>query len=225
MNPHFSSGGPAPGWAGDGSGGPGEAGDRDGPAPIAAPSEPPGHASPRRSGLNPWAAGAGALAVVVAVAVAALAMAKAGSYLNAVLVLIVAGMAVAELLARTRGSAAGRAGEGRPLPLIRGPAGSGARAAAIAGVAIIVVIGAIMGLLSWFAILEADRCYTDRCNAVTGFGWLVLMVSQVLIFWTALLGAGYARSTAQLARAVILGLAGPVAAFAVFGAAISGVPR
>lgn len=222
MNEHLPGDGPAPGWPGDGSGLPGQAGEPASGPPVAAPGRP---ASRRRLALS-RRAGVGAAAVVASAgAVAVLAVAVGGSLVNVLLLVAVAGVAVAELMTRTGGGRPpGGPASRPPLTLLRGPAGSRARAAAIAGVVSVVVIGAITGIFSWLAILESDRCISTRCDNVVGAGWLVLMVSQILIFWTALLGAVYARGSGQLARAVILGLAGPFAALVAFGVAATGVP-
>lgn len=165
--------------------------------------------------------------MAVAGALAGLAVAEGVSRLNIVLILVVAGVAVAELVTRTRAARLrDGAPEGRPPTLISKSAGSGERASGIAGILIILIVGAVMGILSLFAVLELDGCPAgsagNRCNTVIGIGWLVLMATQVLIFFTALLGAAYARSPGQMIRAVILGLAGPIITFGAFSAAISG---
>lgn len=209
-------------------------GDLAGPGHVpaaGAPAEQPGSATARPSGLNRRSTSApivaGAMVVAVAGALAGLAVAEGVSRFNIVLILIVAGVAVAELMTRTR-AARLRDGtpEGRPLRLINLPAGSGERASGIAGILIILAVGAVMGILSFFAVLELDACPAgsvgNRCDTVIGVGWLVLMATQVLIFFTALLGAAYARSPGQMIRAIILGLAGPIITFGAFSATISG---
>jgi hypothetical protein len=224
MNEHLPGDGPAPGWPGDGSGLPGQAGEPAGGPPVAAPRRP---ASRRRLAPSRRAGVAAAAAVVVASAgaVAVLAVAVGGSLVSVLLLVAVAGVAVAELMTRTGGGRPpGGPASRPPLTLLRGPAGSRARTAAIAGVVSVAVIGTITGIFSWLAVLESDRCISTRCDNVIGAGWLVLMVSQILIFWTALLGAVYARGPGQLARAVLLGLAGPFAALVAFGVAATGVP-
>jgi hypothetical protein len=149
-------------------------------------------------------------AVAVAAATVGLAAAEGAVRLNVLLLLTVAGIAAAELIARRRGG---------PLPVPGVPAGwSRARTVSVA---IIIIIGGVTGVFSLFAGLASDPCSTSRCEAPIFRAWLVLLPTQVLIFATALLGAVFIRSSGQkLARAIILGVAGPFLALAAFSYAI-----
>lgn len=210
--------------------------EQQGPPPPLLPGTPPDEspetgdpAGPRPGnrrppGLKGWAVVAGAVAVA-ACAVTGLGVASGAVPFNAVLLLIVAGAAIAVLVTFVRGvrPPGGPAKGGAPA-LIRLPAGPRARWFRIAGIVSIVVVGAIMGILSLFAGLASDACPPPgeagiHCDNVIQAGWLVLMATQLLIFLAAVLLAGFARSSGQLALAVMLGLTGPFLALAAFGAA------
>lgn len=77
---------------------------------------------------------------------------------------------------------------------------------------VIGAVGAVLGFVSLLAGLASAACCTSRCNTGFGTGWLVLMAAQALTYPTALLGAATARRPGQLARAALLGIAGPNAA-------------
>ena len=58
-------------------------------------------------------------------------------------------------------------------------------------------------------------------GALVAMAWLVLIFTKALIFIIAIVGTASARSYGQLARGLILGLAGPFLALFAFFAAVS----
>ncbi len=160
---------------------------------------------------------AGLAVAAVASLVAQSAFARGAGGFNIVLLLIVAAIAIAELaakaVARLRTPPVGQPA----------PAGSGTegihRAARSASMFAIIGIGAIVGFLSLLGGMATGGCSTNRCNTTVGIAWGALMLTQILIFLTALTGAARARYPGQLARATILGIIGPVLALLAFGSA------
>jgi hypothetical protein len=72
----------------------------------------------------------------------------------------------------------------------------------------------------------SDACSSSfreasQCDTTIGLAWLILILTQALIFIIAIVGTATARSYGQLVRGLILGLAGPFLALAVFFAAVS----
>lgn len=165
---------------------------------------------------------AGLAVIVVACLVAWSGFAGGAGGFNVVVFLIVAAVAIAELAVRIAARL-----RPRPAPPVAPPADQGRgsiTSAARNGAAVgIVGTGVIMGFLSLLGGMAGDGCSTSSCDTAIGAGWLVLMVTQVLIFLTALIGATSARHPGQLARAAALGIVGPVVAFAAFGSAADSV--
>jgi hypothetical protein len=154
------------------------------------------------------------VAAVAVLAVASLALPASGVIgLNAWLPLALVLATAAELMMRRRG---GRAG-GPPAPV----PGTGLRAACVT---VIVVVGGIAGLFSLFAAFALDGCSTPQCGTRIGTAWAWLVVTQGLIFAAALAGAATGRSGDQLARAVVLGIGGPILAFAAANVAVGPNP-
>jgi hypothetical protein len=92
----------------------------------------------------------------------------------------------------------------------------------------VIIGGVIAGIVSFLEGVGGEfSCEIPGiCMNVISNAEEVLLPTQVLIFVTALLGTVFARSAGQLGRAVILGLAGPILALAVYGHMIgpAGVP-
>lgn len=199
------------------------AADVDDPAPAGRPQQVPGlPLAPGRPAVARFVA-AGLVVAAVACLVTWSAFASGVGGFNVVVFLIVAAVAVAELAVRIAARLRPRSAPlGPPAPA--GPGrGSITRAARNWAVVGIAGTGAVMGFVSLLGGMAAGGCSTNRCSTAIGAGWLVLVVTQVLIFLTALIGAASARHPGQLARAAALGIAGPVLAFAAFGSAADSV--
>lgn len=191
----------------------------DGPSvPVPGQEGPPDRpvTRARLAAVGSVAAGAAVLAVAGWPARVAVTAGTAG--FNVALILIVAGIAIGELAARGTARRRARLRPGTP------PAPISPRWLVPASVAVITLAGMAMGFISLFAIMVDDACYASRCDTIVGTGWLVLMATQALTFPTALLGAATARHGGQLARAVLLGAAGPFIALFAFGAAVANLP-
>ena len=166
-----------------------------------------GPARGRRSSLSVWAAAVGA-AAAVAIGVWA-GLAQHAAPFNVVLFLLVVAVGGAEPVIRRRGGA----------PAVK-PA---VRITSLVGIC---AVGGITGIYSLFAALVSDACSSpsragSQCDTTIGVAWLVLILTQALIFSIAIAGTASARSYGQLARGLILGLAGPFLALAAFFAAVS----
>ena len=163
-------------------------------------------------------------AAVAAVAAAAVYDAFAGglSPLSGTALVTVATIALAELAVRT--SAAWQR-DRTPVSrlLISAPKAAGQRGAAITGLLVIVVCGAVMGLMSLPAETASHACASSHCDHVVGSGWLALMVTLLLASGTAVAGIVFARKPAQLVRAVMLGTVGPLLGFTAFAIAVGQV--
>jgi hypothetical protein len=142
---------------------------------------------------------------------------------NVVLVLLVVAVGGAERVVRRRGGAPAGAAGARAA----GPAAPAVKPAVrITSLVGICAVGGITGIYSLFAALVSDACSSlpragSHCDTTIGLAWLVLILTQALIFIIAIAGTGSARSYGQLARGLILGLAGPFLALAAFFAAVS----
>jgi hypothetical protein len=181
-----------------------------------------GPARGRRSSLIVWAAVAVGAAAVVVVGVWA-GLAQHAAPFNVVLFLLVVAVGGAEPVIRRRGGApAGTAGA-----RAAGPAAPAVKPAArITSLVGICAVGGITGIYSLFAALVSDACSSpsragSQCDTTIGLAWLVLILTQALIFIIAIAGTASARSYGQLARGLILGLAGPFLALFAFFAAVS----
>lgn len=180
-----------------------------------------GPARGRRPGLIVGAAAVGA-AAAVAIGVWA-GLAQHAAPFNVVLFLLVVAAGGAEPVIRRRGGAragAARARAGRPAAPAVKPA---VRITSLAGIC---AVGGITGIYSLFTALVSDACSSlsragSHCDTTIGLAWLVLILTQALIFSIAIAGTASARSYGQLARGLILGLAGPFLALAAFFAAVS----
>jgi hypothetical protein len=219
---HDRAGGPAgpdpqPGWAPPAAASRGE---------LAGPPEVPhlgvagqgtGPARGRRSSLIVWAAVAVGAAAAVAIGVW-VGLAEHAAPFNVVLFLIVVAVGGAEPVIRRRGGASAQAA-GPAAPAVK-PA---ARITSLVGIC---AVGGITGIFSLFAALASDACSSpsragSQCDTTIGLAWLVLILTQALIFIIAIVGTASARSYGQLVRGLILGLAGPFLALAAFFAAVS----
>jgi hypothetical protein len=179
-----------------------------------------GPARGRRSSLIVWAAVAVGAAAAVAVGVW-LGLAQHAAPFNIVLFLLVVAVGGAEPVIRRRGGApAGAAGAAGPAAPAVKPA---VRITSLVGIC---AVGGITGIYSLFAALVSDACSSpsragSQCDTTIGLAWLVLILTQALIFIIAIAGTASARSYGQLARGLILGLAGPFLALFAFFAAVS----
>ena len=175
----------------------------------------------RRSSLIVWAAAVGA-AAAVAIGVWA-GLAQHAAPFNVVLFLLVVAVGGAEPVIRRRGGApagAAMARGGRPAAAAVKPA---VRITSLVGIC---AVGGITGIYSLFAALVSDACSSasragSQCTTTIGLAWLVLILTQALIFSIAVAGTASARSYGQLARGLILGLAGPFLALVAFFVAVS----
>jgi hypothetical protein len=180
-----------------------------------------GPARGRRSSLIVWAAAVGA-AAAVAIGVWA-GLAQHAAPFNVVLFLLVVAVGGAEAVIRRRGGAPAGAARARAA----GPAAPAVRPAVrITSLVGICAVGGITGIYSLFTALVSDACSSpsragSQCDTTIGLAWLVLILTQALIFSIAIAGTASARSYGQLARGLILGLAGPFLALAAFFAAVS----
>jgi hypothetical protein len=134
---------------------------------------------------------------------------------NVLLLLVVAVGGAEPVLPRRGGAPDGAAGARAVKPAVR-----------ITSLAGICAVGGITGIYSLFAALVSDACSSpsragSQCDTTIGVAWLVLILTQALIFSIAIAGTASARSYGQLARGLILGLAGPFLALAAFFAAVS----
>jgi hypothetical protein len=178
-----------------------------------------GPARGRRSSLIVWAAVAVGAAAAVAVGVW-LGLAQHAAPFNVVLFLLVVAVGGAEPVIRRRGGApAGARAAGPAAPAVK-PA---VRITSLVGIC---AVGGITGIYSLFAALVSDACSSpsragSQCDTTIGLAWLVLILTQALIFIIAIAGTASARSYGQLARGLILGLAGPFLALLAFFAAVS----
>jgi hypothetical protein len=175
-----------------------------------------GPARGRRPGLIVWAAVGAAAAVAVGVW---LGLAQHAAPFNIVLFLLVAAVGGAEPVIRRHGGApAGARAAGPAAPAVK-------LAVRIASLAGICAVGGITGIYSLFAALVSDACSSpsagSQCDTTIGVAWLVLILTQALIFSIAIAGTASAKSYGQLARALVLGLAGPFLALFAFFAAVS----
>jgi hypothetical protein len=168
--------------------------------------------------------GAAAVGAAVAVAIGVWAgLAQHAAPFNVVLFLLVVAAGGAEPVIRRRGGAragAARARAGRPAAPAVKPA---VRIPSLAGIC---AVGGITGIYSLFTALVSDACSSlsragSHCDTTIGLAWLILILTQALIFSIAIAGTASARSYGQLARGLILGLAGPFLALAAFFAAVS----
>ena len=181
-----------------------------------------GPARGRRSSLIVWAAVAVGAAAAVAVGVW-LGLAQHAAPFNIVLFLLVVAVGGAEPVIRRRGGAPAGAAGARAA----GPAAPAVRPAVrITSLVGICAVGGITGIYSLFAALVSDACSSpsragSQCDTTIGLAWLVLILTQALIFAIAIAGTASARSYGQLARGLILGLAGPFLALFAFFAAVS----
>jgi hypothetical protein len=172
-----------------------------------------------RSSLIVWAAVAVGAAAAVAVGVW-VGLAEHAAPFNVVLFLLAAAVGGAEPVIRRRGGApAGPAGARAAGPVVK-PA---VRITSLVGIC---AVGGITGIYSLFAVLVSDACSSpsragSQCDTTIGLAWLVLILTQALIFIIAIAGTASARSYGQLARGLILGLAGPFLALVAFFAAVS----
>jgi hypothetical protein len=181
-----------------------------------------GPARGRRSSLIVWAAVAVGAAAAVAVGVW-VGLAQHAAPFNVVLFLLVVAAGGAELVIRRRGGApAGPAGARAAGPAARAvkPA---VRITSLIGIC---AVGGITGIYSLFAALVSDACSSasragSQCDTTIGLAWLVLILTQALIFIIAIAGTASARSYGQLARGLILGVAGPFLALVAFFAAVT----
>lgn len=181
-----------------------------------------GPARGRRSSRIVWAAAAVGAAAAVAIGVWA-GLAQHAAPFNVVLVLLVVAVGGAEPVIRRRGGAPAGAGRARAA----GPAAPAVKPAVrIISLVGICAVGGITGIYSLFTALVSDACSSpsragSQCDTTIGLAWLVLILTQALIFSIAIAGTASARSYGQLARGVILGLAGPFLALVAFFAAVS----
>jgi len=179
-----------------------------------------GPARGRRSSLVVWAAVGAAAAVAIGVWAG---LAQHAAPFNIVLFLLVVAVGGAEPVIRRRGGAPDGAAGARAA----GPAAPAVKPAVrITSLAGICAVGGITGIYSLFAALVSDACSSpsragSQCDTTIGVAWLVLILTQALIFSIAIAGTASARSYGQLARGLILGLAGPFLALAAFFAAVS----
>jgi len=175
-----------------------------------------------RSSLIVWAAVAMGAAAAVAVGVW-VGLAEHAAPFNVVLFLLVVAVGGAEPVIRRRGGASAGAAGARAA----GPAASAVKPAArISSLVGICAVGGITGIYSLFAALVSDACSSlsragSQCDTTIGLAWLVLILTQAVIFILAIVGAASARSYGQLVRGLILGLAGPFLALAAFFVAVS----
>jgi hypothetical protein len=180
-----------------------------------------GPARGRRFSLIVWAAAVGA-AAAVAIGVWA-GLAQHAAPFNVVLFLLVVAAGGAEPVIRRRGGAPAGAARARAA----GPVARAVKPAVrVTGLVGICAVGGITGIYSLFAVLVSDACSSpsragSQCDTTIGLAWLVLILTQALIFSIAIAGTASARSYGQLARGLILGLAGPFLALAAFFAAVS----
>lgn len=180
-----------------------------------------GPARGRRPGVIVGAAAVGA-AAAVAIGVWA-GLAQHAAPFNVVLFLLVVAAGGAEPVIRRRGGAPAGAAGARAA----GPAAPAVKPAVrITSLAGICAVGGITGIYSLFTALVSDACSSlsragSHCDTTIGLAWLVLILTQALIFSIAIAGTASARSYGQLARGLILGLAGPFLALAAFFAAVS----
>ncbi len=181
-----------------------------------------GPARGRRSSRIVWAAAAVGAAAAVAIGVWA-GLAQHAAPFNVVLFLLVVAAGGAEPVIRRRGGAPAGAGRARTA----GPAAPAVKPAVrIISLVGICAVGGITGIYSLFTALVSDACSAasqagSQCDTTIGLAWLVLILTQALIFSIAIAGTASARSYGQLARGVILGLAGPFLALVAFFAAVS----
>jgi len=180
-----------------------------------------GPARGRRSSLIVWAAAAVA-AAAVAIGVWA-GLAQHAAPFNVVLFVLVVAVGGAEPVIRRRGGAPAGAARARAA----GPAAPAVKPAVrITSLVGICAVGGITGIYSLFTALVSDACSAasragSQCDTTIGLAWLVLILTQALIFSIAIAGTASAKSYGQLARGLILGLAGPFLALAAFFAAVS----
>ena len=124
------------------------------------------------------------------------------------------------VIRRRGGAPAGAAGA-------TGPAASAVKPAArITSLVGICAVGGITEIYSLFTALVSDACSSlsragSQCDTTIGLAWLVLILTQAVIFIIAIVGTASARSYGQLIRGLILGLAGPFLALAAFFVAVS----
>jgi hypothetical protein len=180
-----------------------------------------GPARGRRSSLIVWAAAVGA-AAAVAIGVW-VGLAQHAAPFNVVLFVLVVAVGGAEPVIRRR--------RGAPADAARawaaGPAAPAVKPAVkITSLVGICAVGGITGIYSLFAALVSDACSSpsragSQCDTTIGLAWLVLILTQALIFIIAIVGTASARAYGQLARSLILGLAGPFLALVAFFAAVS----
>lgn len=181
-----------------------------------------GPARGRRSSRIVWAAAAVGAAAAVAIGVWA-GLAQHAAPFNVVLFLLVVAAGGAEPVIRRRGGAPAGTGRARAA----GPAAPAVKPAVrIISLVGICAVGGITGIYSLFTALVSDACSAasqagSQCDTTIGLAWLVLILTQALIFSIAIAGTASARSYGQLARGVILGLAGPFLALVAFFAAVS----
>jgi hypothetical protein len=179
-----------------------------------------GPARGRRSSLIVAAAAVGA-AAAVAIGVWA-GLAQHAAPFNVVLFLLVVAVGGAEPVIRRRGGASAQAGA-----RAAGPAAPAVKPAVrITSLVGICAVGGITGIYSLFAALVSDACSSpsragSQCDTTIGLAWLVLILTQALIFSIAIAGTASAKSYGQLARGLILGLTGPFLALFAFFAAVS----
>lgn len=214
---------PQPGWASPAapSGSSGPAGSLEVPQ-LGVAGQATGPAQGRPPSLIVWAAVAVGAAAAVAVGVW-VGLAQHAAPFNVVLFLLVIAVGGAEPVIRRRGGASAAAAGARAS----GPAASAVKPAArITSLVGICAVGGITGIYSLFAALVSDACSSSsraasQCDTTIGLAWLVLILTQALIFIIAIVGTATARSYGQLVRGLILGLAGPFLALAAFFVAVS----
>jgi hypothetical protein len=180
-----------------------------------------GPARGRRSSLIVWAAAVGA-AAAVAIGVWA-GLAQHAAPFNVVLFLLVVAVGGAEPVIRRRGGAPAGAARARAAGSAAPAVKPAVRITSLVGIC---AVGGITGIFSLFTALVSDACSSpsragSQCDTTIGLAWLVLILTQALIFSIAIAGTASARSYGQLARGLILGLAGPFLALAAFFAAVS----
>jgi hypothetical protein len=213
---------PQPGWVPSAA----DFGGREPTGPLGVPQrgvagQGSGPARGRRPGLIVWAAAVGA-AAAVAIGVW-VGLAQHAAPFNVVLLLLVVAAGGTEPVIRRRGGAPAGAGRARAA----GPAAPAVKPAVrIISLVGICAVGGITGIYSLFTALVSDACSAasqtgSQCDTTIGLAWLVLILTQALIFSIAIAGTASARSYGQLARGVILGLAGPFLALAAFFVAVS----
>ena len=137
---------------------------------------------------------------------------------NVLLFLLVIAADGAELVIRRRSAGQGGGATDRAA----GPAAPAVKPAAkIVSVVAVCAVGGVMGMFSLLAALVADSCSSNQCYNTLNLAWPALILTQALIVVSAIAGTASARTNGQLARGVLLGIAGPFLALAAFAATLS----